>query len=107
MEGRPVATSDDVELLISELAASLIAPQRYAFLDAARAALAAAGCSGCGAAYRVLAPLQRGYWDPPADNTEAHAGARHHRSSKLRDLPAVGAEDPRTGARDRHRLRAM
>jgi len=49
-----VATSDDVELLISELSASLTPPQRHAFLAAARAALAAAGCSGCGAAYRLL-----------------------------------------------------
>jgi hypothetical protein len=101
-----MATSEDVELLISELSASLTPPQRHAFLDAARAALAATGCSGCGHAYRILTLVQRQYWDPPADNIEAHAGARHHRSSKLRDLPAVGADDPRTGGRDRHRLRA-
>jgi hypothetical protein len=102
-----MAISEDVELLISELSASLTPPQRHAFLDAARAALAAAGCSGIGAAYRLIGPLQRAFWDPPADNTEAHAGARHHRSSKLRELPAAGAEDPRTGARDRHRFGAV
>jgi len=102
-----VATSDDVELLISELSASLAPPQRYAFLAAARAALAAAGCSGCGAAYRVLAPLQRGFWDPPAD-TRALAGPRHHgRRSKLIEAPAVGADDPRVGGRDRHRFEAV
>jgi len=102
-----VATSDDVELLISELAASLIPPQRYAFLDAARAALAAVGCSGCGAAYRILGPLQRAYWDPPPDDRMANSGARHYRESKLQALPAVGADDPRTGGRDRHRLRVV
>ena len=104
-----MATSSvDVEQLISELSASLIPSQRAAFEMAAHAALAAAGCSGCGAAYRLIGPLQRAFWDPPADNTEAHAGARHHRYSKLRDdLPAVGAEDPRTGARDRHRFQAV
>ena len=103
-----ISTLDlDIELLISELSASLIPPHRYAFETAARAALAVANCSGCGAAYRVPAPLQRSYWDPPADNYQAHAGAHHHRSSKLRDLPAVGAEDPRTGARDRRRFQAV
>ena len=102
-----MATSDDVELLISELAASLIPPQRYAFLDAARAALAAVGCSGCGAAYRILGPLQRAYWDPPPDDRMANSGARHYRESKLQALPAVGADDPRTGGRDRHRLRVV
>jgi hypothetical protein len=98
---------DDVDLLISELSASLIPPQRRAFEAAAYAALAAAGCSGIGAAYRLIGPLQKSFWDPPADNYTAHAGAHHHRVSKLRDLPAVGAEDPRTGARDRRRFQAV
>src|SRR5262249_49058431 len=74
-ECRPMATSDlDVEQLISELSASLTPPQRYAFLAAARAALAAAGCLGCGAAYRLLVPLQRSFWDPP-DDRQANPGA--------------------------------
>jgi hypothetical protein len=98
--------SDEIDALLIELAASLAPPQRAAFEVAARAALAAAGCSGCGAAYRVLAPLQRGYWDPPSDDMRRE-GARHLRPSKLQNLPAVGAEDPRTGGRDRHRLRAV
>ena len=103
-----MATSDlDVEQLISELSASLTPPQRYAFLAAARAVLGAAGCSGCGAAYRLLAPLQRAYWDPPAGDRVANTGARHHRSSKLADGPPIGAEDPRTGARDRRRFQAV
>jgi hypothetical protein len=61
-----MATSDiDVEQLISELSASLLPFQRTAFETAARAALVAAGCSGCGAAYRLIGPLQRAFWDPP------------------------------------------
>jgi len=102
-----MATSDlDVEQLIFELGASLAPPQRTAFEAAARAALAAVGCSGCGAAYRVLAPLQRGYWDPPPDDRQANLGARHSRASKLVQAEPIGAPDPREGARDRRRLRA-
>jgi hypothetical protein len=101
-----MATSDlDVEQLISELSASLTPPQRYAFLAAARAALAAAGCLGCGAAYRLLVPLQRSFWDPP-DDRQANTGARHYRESRLKAQSAIGASDPREGARDRNRLRA-
>src|SRR5262245_30858761 len=102
-----MATSNaDVEQLIFELSASLAPPQRSAFLDAARAALEAAGCSGCGAAYRVLAPLQRAYFDPPPDDRLANTGARHYRESKLAAGPPIGSDDPRVGARDRNRLRA-
>src|SRR5215472_611383 len=95
--------SAEIDALLIELAASLIPPQRAAFEAAARAALAAAGCSGCGAAYRLLGPLQRAYWDPPPDDMRRE-GARHLRPSKLQNLPAVGAPDPREGGRDRHRL---
>ena len=70
-----VMAISEIELLISELSASLIPPQRYAFEAAARAALAAANCSGCGAAYRVLGPLQRAFWDPPPD-LRVNTGAR-------------------------------
>jgi len=98
-----VATSDDVELLIFELSASLIPPQRTAFEAAAHAALAVAGCSGCGAAYRVLAQLQRAYWDPPADDRLAHSGARHQRSSKLADGPPLDEDSARGRASTRSR----
>jgi hypothetical protein len=102
-----VATSDlDVEQLIHELGASLARPQRAAFEAAARAALAAANCSGIGAAYRLIGPLQRVFWDPPSDDMRRE-GARHNRSSKLIAGEPIGADDPRTGARDRHRLRAV
>jgi hypothetical protein len=104
-----MATSNaDIEQLISELSASLAPPRRTAFEAAARAAIAAAGCSGCGAAYRVLAPLQRAYWVPPSDwSTNAPVGVGSRKPSKLADGPPIGAEDPRTGARDRNRLRAV
>src|SRR5262245_52452046 len=79
---------DDVDTLVHELSASLLPSQRHAFIDAARAALAAAGCSGCGAAYRVLAPLQRTYWDPPPDQRVGEP--RHYRPSKLADAEPIG-----------------
>src|SRR5215510_7526788 len=82
--------SAEIDALLIELAASLVPPQRAAFEAAARAALATAGCSGCGAAYRVLAPLQRAYWDPPPDDRLAHAGARHQRRSKLAEAEPIG-----------------
>jgi hypothetical protein len=98
----------DVDSLISELAASLVPPQRAAFEAAARAALEAVNCSGAGAAYRVLAPLQRGYWDPPSDwATNAPSGPGSRRPSKLVTAEAIGRDDPRVGGRDRHRLRAV
>lgn len=110
MEGRPLATSypDEIDSLLAELAASLTPPQRAAFEAAARSALAAAGCSGCGAAYRVLAPLQRGYWDPPSDERRANLGVRHYRDrpSKLASLEPIGGSDPREDGRARRQLKA-
>jgi hypothetical protein len=99
-----VATSCDPDLdaLIAELAASLAPSARTAFELAARDALVAAGCSGCGAAYRVLAPLQRGYWDPPSDDRTAHGGARHQRS-KLAEGPPLEDDSARGRASTRSR----
>ena len=103
-----MAISEDVELLISELSASLTPPQRYAFLDAARAALAAANCTGIGQAYRLLVPLQRLHWDPPDDQRIGQPlGVGSRRPSKLASAEPIGADDPRTGARDRRRLQAV
>jgi hypothetical protein len=96
----------DVELLISELSASLTPPQHAAFEAAARAALAAVNCSGCGAAYRVLAPLQRQFFDPPPDDMRRE-GARHHRPSKLIDAPALGEDSARCGERHRNTFRVV
>ena len=99
--------SPEIDHLLCELGASLAPPQRAAFEAAARDALAATNCSGCGAAYRVLAPLQRAFWDPPADDRQANTGARHYRVTKLQSAPPIGAEDPRTGARDRRRFKVV
>jgi hypothetical protein len=96
-------SSADVEQLISELSASLAPPQRIAFEAAAHAAMEVANCSGCGAAYRVLAPLQRTYWDPPADDRLAHSGARRHRPSKLADGPPLDDDSARGRAQARSR----
>ena len=91
-----MATSDlDIEQLISELSASLIPPQHAAFEAAARDALEAARCSGPGAAYRLIGPLQRQFFDPPDDLHLAHSGPRH-RGGKLSRGPAID-EDAATG----------
>jgi hypothetical protein len=101
-----VATSCDPDLdaLISRLAGPLLPADRAAFRAAAESALI--GCSGEGIAYRILRDLWRGYFHPPPDDM-GREGARHLRPSKLQNLPAVGAPDPREGARDRHRLRVV
>src|SRR5262249_56118569 len=90
-----ISRSAEIDALLAELAASLAPPQRAAFEAAARAAVAAAQCSGCGAAYRVLAPLQRGYWDPPSDwATNAPVGVGSRRPSKLASPEPIGPHDP-------------
>ena len=92
---------DDVDLLLSELSASLAPPQYAAVLVAARAALANVPCLGPGNAFRLLATLQRSYFDPPPDARHANLGARHYRPSKLTAAPPIGAEDPRATGRAR------
>jgi hypothetical protein len=105
-----VTTSDDdvdVDAVISRLAAPLEPAFRQAFREAALDALTRVPCWGEGAIYRAVAVLQRQFFDPPPDARHANLGARHLRPSKLSDGPPIGAEDPRTGGRDRHRLRAV
>jgi hypothetical protein len=94
---------DEVDLLVVQLAASLTPPsQRNAFIDAARTALADIPCLGPGSAYRVLAPLQRGFFDPPSDGRTANAGARHHAPNRLNSLPPIDVvENPQGAARRR------
>ena len=93
---------DDIDTLISELSASLEPPQHAAFETAARSALAGLNCAGPGLAYRILAPLQRSFFDPPADARVSNLGARHCRPNKLNSLPPIGAaEDPRSAGRRR------
>ena len=102
-----MATSDDVDALISRLSGPLLPPARIAFRAAALDALTRVPCLGEGAIYRAVASLQRQFWVPPSDwATNAPVGIGSRKPSKLADGPPIGAEDPRTGARDRNRLRA-
>jgi len=93
---------DDVDSLISELGASLPAPQYAAFETAARAALGGLVCSGPGIGYRILRDLQRSYYDYPPDPRVAH-GPKHYRagSTKLAALPPIAIEDSRSIGRRR------
>jgi hypothetical protein len=85
-------STDDVDTIIAELGASLEPSQYSAFVAAAHAALAT--CSGPGIAYRILAPLQRQFFDPPAEATGRYE-PRHFRRNKPTDLPALGEDDTR------------
>ena len=101
-----MATSDtDIDALIHRLSGPLSPADRAAFRAAAESALGGISCNGEGIAFRTVRDVWRDFFHPPPD-LRVGTGARHHRPSKLQDLPAVGADDPRTGARDRHRLRA-
>jgi hypothetical protein len=105
-----MATSDlDAEQLISRFCGSLAPADRAAFRAAAESALNAIVCAGEGVAYRTLRDVWRGYFHPPSDQETGHhpflPGSR--RLSKLTDGPPIGAEDPRTGGRDRRRLKAV
>jgi len=94
----------DLDALISRLAGPLLPVDRAAFRAAAESALA--GCSGEGLAYRILRDLWRGYFHPPPDVRTVYE-PRHNRSSKLIGATPIGSPDPREGARDRNRLRAV
>ena len=105
-----MATSDlDAEQLISRFCGSLAPADRAAFRAAAESALSAIVCNGEGVAFRVLRDVWRAYFHPPSDQEAGHhpfsPGSR--RLSKLTDGPPIGAEDPRTGGRDRRRLKAV
>jgi len=95
----------EVDDLVQQLSHSLEPPQRHAFIDAARTALESIPCLGVGVAYRTLAGLQRQFFDPPCDRVAY--GPNHYKPSKLIAAPAIGADDPRTGGRDRTRLRVV
>jgi hypothetical protein len=84
-----LSTSDDVDLLISRLAGPLAPDARRAFRAAAEDALAAIPCQGEGAVYRAIAPLQRAYFDPPADRVAAWDIGHEPRASKLVNAPAI------------------
>lgn len=91
----------EIDELVQQLGASLAPPQHHAFIDAARAALAGIPCLGPGSAYRVLAPLQRQFFDPPTDS-RALAGPFHRGANKLTMRPPIAlVEEPQSAARRR------
>jgi len=96
----------DFEQLICRFCGALLPCDRADFRRAAEAAIEQIPCAGEGVAYRVLRDVFRQYFHPPPD-LRASTGARFYRQSKLRAMPAVGSDDPRTGGRDRHRFRAV
>jgi hypothetical protein len=63
----PIPDDADPEILISRLAGPLEPSARAAFRRAAEDALARVPCAGEGIVYRTVAPLQRAFFDPPAD----------------------------------------
>jgi hypothetical protein len=91
---------DEIDELILQLGASLAPPQHHAFIAAARTALAGIPCIGPGSAYRVLAPLQRQFFDPPSD-ARAIAGPHHCLSKRDRLSPIGVVEEPENIARRR------
>ena len=105
-----MATSDiDAEQLINRFCGSLAPADRAAFHAAAESALSAIACNGEGIAFRTLRDVWRDYFHPPTDQEAAHhpfsPGSR--RLSRLSDGSPIGRDDPRTGGRDRHRLKAV
>ena len=58
----------DPDILICRLAGPLCPSVRPAFRQAAEAALACVPCQGEGIIYRIIAPLQRNFFDPPDDH---------------------------------------
>ena len=105
-----MATSDiDAEQLINRFCGSLAPADRAAFRAAAESALSANVCNGEGIAFRTLRDVWRDYFHPPTDQEAAHhpfsPGSR--RLSRLSDGSPIGRDDPRTGGRDRHRLKAV
>jgi hypothetical protein len=79
----------DPDTLISRLAGPLAPDARRAFRAAAEDALARVPCQGEGAIYRAVAPLQRAYFDPPADRAAAWDIGNDLRVNKLTTGPAI------------------
>ena len=99
-----ISRSDDidVEQLISRFCGSLAPADRAAFRSAAESALAQLPCVGPGIAYRVLRELWLSHhFRPPSDHETGHQPGSQRRPSKLIAAEAIGAPDPREGARAR------
>jgi hypothetical protein len=96
----------DPDVLISRLAGGLAPADRFAFRCAAEHALGALPCAGEGLAYRTISAIWRDYFHPPTyTGWDIEHVLESMRRSKLANGPPVGRDDPRSGARDRHRLR--
>jgi hypothetical protein len=104
----PIPDDAELDALISHLAGPLSPSDRETFRLAAQAALACVSCWGEGAVYRTVAALQREYFAPLDDRRTAWDISQElPRSSKLAAAAPIGADDPRTGARDRRRLKLV
>jgi len=99
---------DEIDQLILQLAASIPPPEYDNFITAAYAVLTEIDCNqlGPGLAYRRLRDLQKRHYDYPPD-ARAICGPKHYRPSRLATGPAIGADDPRAGGRERRALRAV
>jgi hypothetical protein len=88
-----VPVPDEIDVLISRLAGPLEPAARAAFRQAAEEALAHIphACWGEGAAYRVIAVLQRNFFTPPDDYRAGWdiGNDISSRRSKLREAPAI------------------
>ena len=100
----PISDHPDVEALISRLAGPLAPSAQEAFRRAAKDALAHVPCLGEGVAFRVLAALQRAFFDPPDDLRAAWDIARGPRASKLKKAAPIGRDDCRAAGRVRIHL---
>ena len=81
--------SDDADALISRLAGPLAPPAREAFRRAAEDALARIPCLGEGAAYRVVAALQRAFFVPIDDHRAGWDILQRPRVTKLTKAPPI------------------
>ena len=102
----PIPDDVDPDMLISRLAGGLAPPDRAAFRSAAEAAIEHLPCAGEGIIYRVVSGLWRSYFHPP-DDASWDIAQELPRGNKLSNAPPIGAEDPRTGGRDRRRLKLV
>jgi len=102
----PIPDDVDSDVLISRLAGGLAPPDRAAFRSAAEAAIEQIPCAGEGIAYRTLRDVWRGFFRPP-EETHHPVGVGSKRPSKLVAGEAIGAPDPREGARSRNQFRAV
>lgn len=82
----------DTEQLIARLAGPLSPLDRAAFRLAAKEAVARVPCWGEGAIYRVVAALQKQFFDPPTFD-RARWGIERERPSKLKDAAPIAHAD--------------